>query len=137
MLWPKLTSDYGLCYFSGTPIKNKRMSFVSLFAFGKELIIINDSLIIISVMLLLLTLIIKYAGHIVTAAFDNARVTTQKDFGLLIKDMLKISTAYRDKLEFVLELNIHRGKLLPDFSSYLEESDNPENNIKEDNMVHN
>jgi hypothetical protein len=107
------------------------MSFLSLFAFGKEFIIINDSLVIISVMLLLLTLIIKNAGKILKKAFENSRELTEQELGSIIKDILKFSIAYRCKLEDVIELNMNRGKLLPDFSSKDEENLNPENNIKE------
>lgn len=106
------------------------MFFIPLFIFGKEFIIINDSLVIISVMLLLLTLIIKNTSKMLKEIFETTRITTQQELGSIIKDILKFSITYRTKLENVIDLNMNRDKLLPEFS-ITDDDVIPENNIKE------
>lgn len=92
------------------------MTLLSLITFSKEFIIINDSLVIISVMILLLSLVIKNTRKILTDAFDTIRNTQIQNLGLVIRDILKFSIAYRQKLETVIELNLNRDKLLPNLN---------------------
>jgi hypothetical protein len=107
------------------------MMFLSIFAFCKQFILINDSLIIMSIMGLLLTLIIKNGTKMLKTNFEETRESTQKDLQNIVSSMLKNANNYRNKLELIIEYNFNRGFLIPNVSKDLEETQNPEENIKE------
>ena len=107
------------------------MTFLSLFAFGKEYILINDSFVIMTVMGLLLALIIKNLSNMLKENFENSRKSTQDDLSYIINNVLKYSLAYRSRLEDLILLNLHRGFLIPSFHKNEGENYNPEKKIQE------
>jgi uncharacterized membrane protein len=97
------------------------MTFLSFIAFGKEFLVINDTLVIILVMTLLLIALIKTMSLFILDLFQTTKINSRNEFELVVNHLLAFVQSYRHNLKILIYLNLNRSILLPVFEDCADE----------------